>query len=262
MDQKKAEMETKNEAEVKTENKWDKKKIIKEVRSIIILVIVVFSLRSMFFEPFRIPTGSMIPTFMIGDFILVNKFAYGLKLPFSEMFTNPIFITASQEPKRGDIIVFKYPGNPDINYIKRLIGIPGDEIEIIDKVVYINDRPLIAIKFDGSEIMQDMDDKFKPYDLEFFKSETGNHKHIIQQVAGVYENQGSNVPKFVVPPNKYFAMGDNRDFSADSRFWGFVPAENIKGRAMLVWFSFAFPDETTAGSTFKLRWNRIGKMVD
>ncbi|OFZ37644.1 MAG: signal peptidase I [Bdellovibrionales bacterium RIFOXYD12_FULL_39_22] len=243
-------------------NQWDKKKIIREVRSIILIVVIVFSLRSMFYEPFRIPTGSMIPTFMIGDFILVNKFAYGLKLPFSEMFTNPIYLTTPKDPQRGDIIVFKYPENPDVNYIKRLIGVPGDEIEIIDKVVYINDRPLPAIKFDGQEIMQDMDDKFKEYNLEFFNSETGTHKHVIQQVAGIYTNQGSNIPRFRVPPGKYFAMGDNRDFSADSRFWGFVPAENIKGRALAVWFSLAFADSTVPDSTMKLRWRRIGTVVD
>ena len=250
-----------NDKTKKVEKKWTKKRIIKENRSILLIVVLVFAFRSIFFEPFRIPTGSMIPTFMIGDFILVNKYSYGFKLPFSDMFTNPIYLNKAKSPERGDIIVFKYPNNPDINYIKRVVAIPGDNIEMIDRVVYINDLPYKTVKFDGKEIMADMDDKFKQYPLDFFNAETGKHKHVIQQVAGVDQASISNFPKTKIPPKKYFVMGDNRDFSADSRYWGFVPFSHIKGEALLVWFSMIFP-KAMSGMSFKLRHHRIGTIVD
>jgi signal peptidase I len=135
-------------ADLKKSNEVDlskKQKLIKEVKSIVLIIIAVLTFRSIFFEPFRIPSGSMIPTLMIGDFILVNKFAYGLKVPFTDVVLgeksfNPIYIIKRDGPKRGDVIVFKYPKDLSVNYIKRVIGLPGDTLEIRNKVVYINDK--------------------------------------------------------------------------------------------------------------------------
>ncbi|MBT3984086.1 MAG: signal peptidase I [Bacteriovoracaceae bacterium] len=216
-----------------------KQKIVKEVKSISLIILVVFAFRSTFFEPFKIPSGSMIPTLMIGDFILVNKFAYGFKVPYSDLFWDPVYISSFSSPKRGDVIVFKFPKDPSFNYIKRVIGLPGDSVEVVDNVVYINDKPIKTEEFNGSDVMADMDDAFKDHDFLFFKAATGEHKHVIQYTKTRYMHQ--QYPKTQIPEGKYFVMGDNRDFSSDSRFWRFVPQENIKGRAMFVWFSMIFP---------------------
>jgi signal peptidase I len=243
-------------------------KVVKETISIIIIVVTVFTFRSVFFEPFRIPSGSMIPSLMIGDFILVNKFSYGFKVPFSDMSwnnslfafdLNPIYMFGKDTPKRGDVIVFKYPGDPSINYIKRVIGLPGDEIEVINNVVYVNDVPLFTKKIDGKEIMDDMDDKFKKYSFNFFDAKTGEHKHVVQKLA-YGSGPRATTEKIKVPLKKYFVMGDNRDFSADSRFWKFVPEENIRGKAMFVWFSMIIP--ILGDDPFKLRLHRIGTVIN
>lgn len=234
-----------------------KQKAIKEVHSIFWIILLVLAFRSVFFEPFRIPSGSMIPTLMIGDFILVNKFAYGFKVPFSDFFGDPIYISEFSKPNRGDVVVFKYPKDPDINYIKRVIGLPGDYLEIRNKVVYINDQPLQTETFDGKEIMKDMDDKFRGYNLKFFKAKTGEHEHILQQD---YDNYFKvDYEKRKIPEGHFFVMGDNRDFSYDSRFWGYVPARYIKGKALFVWFSLIFP---FGEHPFKFRPWRIGTGIN
>ncbi len=234
-----------------------KKYIIKEIYSIILIVVGVFAFRSTFYEPFRIPTGSMIPTLMIGDFIVVDKWAYGFKVPFSDMFSDPVYITSPSKPEHGDVIVFKYPKKPSINYIKRVIGVPGDEIEIIDKVVYVNGKAIEGVSVPGKEIFKDMDEKFQQYSFDFYKMKTGDHTHIIQTERQSYNK--ATVPALKVPEGRYFVMGDNRDFSADSRWWGFVPFENIKGKARFIWFSMRFPWDENG---FKLRFHRIGHLID
>ena len=163
-----------------------KQKAVKEVKSIILIVSLVLVFRSVFFEPFRIPSGSMIPTLMIGDFILVNKMSYGFKVPFSDISifdfnSDPIYLFGKSDPKRGDVVVFKFPNDRSINYIKRVVGLPGDEIEIRNKVVFVNGKPLEMKEIPGKDIMEDMDDKFKGYNLKFFNIKTGEHEHIIQQ---------------------------------------------------------------------------------
>jgi signal peptidase I len=233
-----------------------KKKIIKEAKSMSLIILAVFIFRSIFFEPFRIPSGSMIPTLMIGDFILVNKLSYGLKVPFSDFFSDPIYIAGASNPKRGDVVVFKFPKDKSVNYIKRVIGLPGDSIEIRNKVVYVNDVPINNTEVDSKEYMADMDDKFKKYNLKFYKSKTGEHNHILQQDDDNYYKV--DYDKRSVPKGSYFVMGDNRDFSYDSRFWGFVPHENIKGRAILVWFSMIFP---FGNKKFKFRPWRVGNLI-
>lgn len=233
-----------------------KKKIIREIKSIVILVVVIFAFRSTFFEPFRIPSGSMIPTLMIGDFLLVNKFAYGFKVPFSDMYTDPVYIYKREPPKRGDVIIFKYPKDPSLNYIKRVIGLPGDTVEMVDKQIFVNGQLIETKEFDGTKIMSDMDDSFKAYRFKFYKTQTGEHNHTIQLTDDSMVL--SSFPKIEVPANHYFVMGDNRDFSADSRYWGFVPFENIKGEALFVWFSFILPFSETP---MKFRPHRIGTSI-
>ncbi len=237
--------------------KWNKAKIIKETKSIVTIVVVVFAFRSTFFEPFRIPTGSMIPSLMIGDFILVNKFAYGFKVPYSEWFGDPIYITEFTPPKRGDVVVFKYPEDPSLNYIKRLIGLPGDTIEIVDKAIYINDKEIPMTEIDGRELMADMDESFKKYDFKFYKMKLGEHEFTVQLNSDKW--MLANMGRIEIPKDKYFVMGDNRDHSADSRIWGFVPKENFRGRALLVWFSLIFPWDK---EPVKIRPYRIGTMID
>lgn len=231
-------------------------KIIKETKSIILIVVVVFAFRSVFFEPFKIPSGSMIPTLMIGDFILVNKMSYGFKVPFSDMFADPIYISEPKQPKRGDVIVFKYPDDVSLNFIKRVIGLPGDIIEMRDKVVFVNGTPLDSKLMDGTEIMKDMDERFKFYNFKFYENKTGEHDHITQTHTDSAMN--SDFGPYKVPDDNYFVMGDNRDFSSDSRSWGPVPYKYIKGRAILVWFSMIFPFDD---EVFKFRPSRIGTLI-
>ena len=244
-----------------SDNLTKKEKFIKEAKSIALIITLVLVFRSVFFEPFRIPSGSMIPTLMIGDFILVNKFSYGFKVPFSDFSMgnnnfDPIYMFGESRPKRGDVIVFKYPKDPSINYIKRVIGLPGDSVEIRNKIIYVNGEPITVSEIDGKEIMDDMDEKFKGYNLKFYESKTGEHKHIIQQDQDNYYK--TDFEKRVVPEDYYFVMGDNRDFSYDSRFWGFVPHKNVKGKALFVWFSMIIPFGEHA---FKFRPWRIGTPI-
>lgn len=239
-----------------------KQKAVKEVKSIVLIVSLVLVFRSVFFEPFRIPSGSMIPTLMIGDFILVNKFSYGFKVPFSDVSlfdfnSDPIYLFGKSNPKRGDVVVFKFPKDPSINYIKRVVGLPGDEIEIRSKVVYVNGKPLEMKEIPGKEIMDDMDDKFKGYNLKFFNIKTGDHEHVIQQDEDNYYK--TDFEKRKIPEGMFFVMGDNRDFSYDSRFWGFVPHKLIKGKALFVWFSMIIP---LGEHNFKFRPWRIGEGID
>lgn len=236
-----------------------KEKFKKEFKSISLIILGVLAFRSVFFEPFKIPSGSMIPTLMIGDFILVNKFSYGFKVPFSDWFSDPTYITTAQNPNRGDVIVFKYPKDPSINYIKRVVGLPGDKLEIRNKIVYINDVAVDGQEIDGKEIMSDMDDNFKKYKFKFLKVKTGDHQHTIQLNEDNAMNE--NYYQITIPEKQFFVMGDNRDFSADSRYWKFVPFENIKGKAILVWFSLSIPWPGTE-DVFKFRPWRIGKIID
>jgi signal peptidase I len=238
----------------------NKQKIIKESISISVIIFFVLVFRSTLFEPFKIPSGSMIPTLMIGDFILVNKTSYGLKVPFTEWFEHPTYITGPGKPQRGDVVVFKFPKEPSINYIKRVVALPGDRIEVINKVVHINGVAISAEKVEASQFMADMDEKFKIYNFEFFKSKTGEAEHIIQQHVDNYYS--SDMTETVVPADHYFVMGDNRDFSSDSRVWGFVPFKNIKGKAILVWFSMNIPwPWSDADDVFSFRPGRIGTHI-
>lgn len=206
------------------------------------VILFVFLLRSFVVEPFRIPSGSMLPTLHSGDFILVNKYEYGLRFPVFNF-----EITEGTNPKRGDIVVFKYPLDKNVDFIKRVIGLPGDEIRYIDKELYVNGKRVETTP-DGSFF-----DKETYTDLKQFNEDLDGVVHKIVEndkvpsmarpVQGhtglnhcVY-NMGDVVCR--VPEGHYFMMGDNRDNSADSRFWGFVPKEEIVGRAFYIWLNIS-----------------------
>ena len=187
--------------------------------SIFPVLFVVLILRSFFIEPYKIPSGSMIPTLMIGDFILVDKNIYGYKIPLTN-----ITLFENENPKRGDVVVFKYPENQSINYIKRVIGLPGDKILYKNKRLYINDSEYPLIKVEHS---------FDPIEI------ADGHVFIENNLQKEYMilNQ-SNPPfnfEYYVPNGTYFVLGDNRDNSNDSRFWGPVPEENLVGKAFYIW---------------------------
>lgn len=193
---------------------------------VLLLVLVV---RSFIFEPFKIPSGSMIPTLHIGDFIAVNKSAYGLRLPVLNT-----KILEVGEPKRGDVAVFRYPKDPSINYIKRVIGLPGDKIVYRNKHLFINGESM-ALEAIGSYEKSDTKCGTPRSGEVRFKENLGGVEHDV-----LVRNGWGNAPEqsVTVPEGMYFMMGDNRDNSNDSRYWGFVPEENLLGRATYIWMSF------------------------
>lgn len=206
------------------------------------VILAVFLLRSFLFEPFKIPSGSMIPTLVIGDLILVNKFHYGVRLPVAN-----VKIVANNDPQRGDVVVFRYPVDPRIDYIKRVVGVPGDEISFANQRLSINGQ---AVEMVAQGEYYDEDNlRYAP----MFHEKLGAIEHgiLLDPKRPVY--LGSQPKQFPftencrysaeamsckVPPGHYFMMGDNRDNSLDSRFWGFVPDENIVGKAFFVWMNF------------------------
>lgn len=209
------------------------------------VIIAVFLLRSFLFEPFKIPSGSMIPTLLVGDLILVNKFHYGIRLPVLNK-----KITDGHAVERGDVMVFRYPPKPSLDYIKRVIGVPGDEVAYLNKRLTINGQavPTAAVPefFD-----EDMMRYFKQYeeDLLGVKHRVLNEVDRPAFVAGAddfafRQNCKYSVEGVVckVPEGHYFMMGDNRDNSMDSRYWGFVPDQNIVGKAFFVWMNFSHPN--------------------
>jgi signal peptidase I len=213
------------------------------------VIAFIFILRSFFFEPFKIPSGSMIPTLQVGDFILVNKYAYGIRFP---VFNKKIVEVGS--PKRGDVVVFRYPKDESVDYIKRVIGVPGDIVEYTDKRLMVNGQ---AFTYQPIENVPETGREFnlfgsKPLHFnETFPKDLGGVEHMIendpQRPSGVmtepfkyFENCQYNYSGFrcKVPEGHYFMMGDNRDNSLDSRYWGFVPDQNLVGRAFFVWMNF------------------------
>ncbi|VWD01697.1 signal peptidase [Burkholderia lata] len=206
------------------------------------VILAVFVVRSFVVEPFKIPSGSMVPTLLVGDFILVNKFEYGLRLPVTNT-----KITQGSPLSRGDVVVFRYPKDESVDYIKRVIGLPGDTVAYQDKQLTINGQPVPE-----TPLPDFFDDERQNYAKQFEET-IGNKKNAILNnpavppfVMGVYDypyrdnctyNSRGVICK--VPPGHYFMMGDNRDNSADSRYWGFVPDQNIVGRAFFIWMNFS-----------------------
>lgn len=217
--------------------------IVEYAKSFFPIFLIVLILRSFIFEPFKIPSGSMMPTLLIGDFILVNKYDYGIRLPVLHS-----KIIENKTPERGDIVVFRYPEDPSIPYIKRIVGLPGDKVSYRDKILYINN---IAVK-------QTHNGRYNAYgaglvmdgaSLRF--EDLGDIEH---EILVSLNRPSQELLDVRVPKGHYFVLGDNRDNSKDSRFWGVVPDENLVGRAFMIWMNW---DSKNGGIDFK----RIGTII-
>ena len=204
------------------------KSIFREyVEAILIALLLALFIRTFVVQAFKIPSGSMIPTLLIGDHILVNKFIYGIRNPITGSVLIPI-----EQPARYDVVVFEYPRNPKLDYIKRVIGLAGDRIEIVNKQVFVNGQPL-----------------YDPY---------GVHLDPNINPSPPRDNFGP----VIVPKNSLFMMGDNRDNSADSRYWGFVNLKAVKGKAFMLYWSWdAKKFDLHFKNLFPVRWNRIGNLI-
>ncbi|MBK6657871.1 MAG: signal peptidase I [Proteobacteria bacterium] len=211
--------------------------LVDYARSFFPIFLVVLLLRSFVVEPFRIPSGSMIPTLLIGDFILVNKFDYGIRLPV----LNRKVIELGQ-PKRGDVVVFRYPLDPSTPFIKRIVGLPGDTVRYIDKALYINDQLVESVP-KGTFV--GVRSAASNTGAMMFNEHLGEVEHDILLTPGA----GSPNGEFKVPAGHYFVLGDNRDNSRDSRYWGYVPDQNLVGRAFFIWMNWdSGPDVKRIGS--------------
>ncbi len=217
--------------------------LIEYARSFFPIVLIVFLLRSFIAEPFRIPSGSMMPTLLIGDFILVNKFTYGIRIPI----INKKIIDIN-EPQRGDAVVFRYPKNPEVDYIKRVIGLPGDRIRYVNKQLIINDQPMKQVSLGR---YQGLGQGKTMTGAEILTEDLQRLKHDI-----LINHRAPNIKgTYIVPQGHYFVMGDNRDNSNDSRYWGTVPEENLVGRAFFIWMNW---DWENTGIGF----SRIGTIIN
>lgn len=221
-----------------------KQRFIENVSSLGLALLLVFMIRSSVVEAFKIPSGSMIPTLLIGDHIFVNKFAYGFKIPFSDWVTDrPIYVVRRAPPKRGDVVVFLYPKDESLYYIKRVVGVPGDTIELREKNLYINNQAVNREPLKQEEIERIFsaieEGKYSRGSLEMYREKLGDTNHLMMIDRSNF--LGDAFGPITVPPESLFVMGDNRDFSNDSRYWGFVPFDNVKGKAMVIWLSLALP---------------------
>ena len=216
-------------------------RIVEYARSFFPVFLIVLLLRSFLIEPFRIPSGSMMPTLLIGDFILVNKFIYGIRLPVAnyELFD-------LDSPKRGDVVVFRYPADPTTPFIKRVVGLPGDRIGYYDKVLYVNGEPaeqVVLGSYEGSGPGRSM------------KGASHRTERIYGCAHDILVQRGypSREGEIVVPPGHYYVLGDNRDNSRDSRYWGTVPDTHLIGKAFIIWLNAGFQHGVT--------WSRIGTSI-
>lgn len=219
-----------------TEEQPRKSKLRENIEAILVAVVLALIIRTFVVQAFKIPSGSMKNTLLIGDHILVNKFIYGVKIPFLHTTLIPI-----KDPRRGDIVVFEYPNDPSKDFIKRVVGVAGDTVEIRDKSVYVNGKRIADEPY-----AQHTDDRiFSPYNC--------------MGSAAVCCNRDQCQP-LTVPPNSLFVMGDNRDNSHDSRFWGFVNLKAVKGKAFIIYWSW---NGNNHGSLFDyVRWSRIGHLLE
>ena len=230
--------------------------LVEYARSFFPVILIVLLLRSFLVEPFRIPSGSMMPTLLVGDFILVNKFAYGLRWPV----LNTKFFEVGN-PQHGDVVVFRFPQDPSVDYIKRVVGVPGDEIAYRNKTLYINGEPMPQTPlgtYSGVGAGTGMTG------VNMAEENLDGAEHRILVDAGKPDFQCRPVSYELaiggtvkVPEDSYFVMGDNRDNSNDSRCWGFVPDGNLVGKAFAIWMNW---DGRRDG--FPIDWSRLGKVIE
>lgn len=236
-------------------SKYTKSKLRQNIEALAFAIILALIIRTFVFQPFKIPSGSMIPNLLVGDHLLVNKFVYGTKIPFTDIEVFPL-----EQIKRGDVIVFTYPNNerdPSKNglyYIKRVIGLPGDDVDLNGRNLVINGEQ-IPLEYIGTYSDERNSQQFDEYREDLF----GEEHTVIFRKGKENTSKGSFIPVTKVPEGYVFVMGDNRDNSQDSRFWGFVPKENIAGKAFIIHWSWDF---TNPDITNKVRWDRILSGID
>ena len=211
-------------------------------RSFFPIILIVLILRSFIVEPFRIPSASMMPTLLAGDFILVNKFSYGIRLPL--LGTK---VVEMSEPLRGDVVVFRFPKDPSIDYIKRVVGLPGDRISYINKTIYVNGKPMEQESL-GTYLGKGAGMPMSGASQRIEHLDDVDHQILVRS------RQRAMDREFIVPDERYFVMGDNRDNSNDSRFWGTVPEANLVGKAFMIWMNWD-------AELNEITWQRIGSSV-
>lgn len=200
--------------------------LVEYSKSFFPVILAVFLIRSFLVEPFKIPSGSMMPTLLVGDFILVNKYTYGLRVPV----VNDTFFEVGH-PRRGEVMVFRFPKDPSLDYIKRIVGLPGDRIEYRNKQIFVNGHPVVQTE-DG--YYDYVAPGLNQVSVRRLREQLGEHNHSIL----IDDSNPALDGEITVPEGQYFVMGDNRDNSNDSRFWGFVPDRNVVGRAFMIWWNF------------------------
>jgi len=236
-------------------SQYSKSKIRQNIEAIVIALCLALLIRTFFLQPFKIPSGSMIPTLLIGDHLLVNKFIYGTKIPFMN-----IKVFTIEEIKRGDVIVFKFPGNDAVNkgvhYIKRAIGLPGDEVDIKGRDVYVNGEKVKQV-YDGNYIYFEQGTEVTTD--KYIDTISENIFDVIYKKSSINTTKGKTNFPITVPEGNIFVLGDNRDNSYDSRFWGFVPINSISGKAFLIHWSWNFDNDSIF---YKVRWERIFSSIN
>lgn len=238
------------------------KETLSFIATLFLALICAGIIRSLWFEPFHIPSGSMKPNLLVGDYIIVSKYSYGYSrysFPFGYNFEYFRGRISSKEPQRGDVVVFRYPSDPSINYVKRLIGMPGDIIQMRDGVLYINDK---KIPKDFDSIFFDQQVDFGKNEINIFQETLPDGKKI--KILDAFDSPADNTGIFKVPTNHYFMMGDNRDNSQDSRFLsavGFVHEDNIIGKARFIFLSTSQPIWQVWKYPYSLRFARMFKKI-
>lgn len=234
-------------------SKFGKSKLRQNVEALLFAVVLALVIRTFIVQPFKIPSGSMIPTLLVGDHLLVSKFIYGTKIPFSDKVILPL-----REIKHGDVIVFRYPNNEHepsktgLHYIKRVVGLPGDKVDVDGRNLVINGEE-VPLTFVGAYQDERFGTKYDKYQEDLL-----GKKHIVIYEQGREYTQRGNLP-VIVPPGHVFVMGDNRDNSQDSRFWGFVPIHDIEGEAFITHWSWDFDSKNLMN---KIRWDRIFSLIN
>ncbi len=234
------------EAEGSSASPTTKPLLVEYARALFPVVLLVFVLRSFVIEPFRIPSGSMLPSLHIGDFILVNKFSYGLRLPVINR-----KVVSVGGPARGDVMVFRYPRDPKLNFVKRVVGLPGDVIGYKNKKLFINGEQAPRVEDGVFHFGQSQRRGPALRDADRYLETTDESTHTII----IDRDLHGRDMQVTVPEGNYFVMGDNRDHSNDSRYWRFVPEENVVGRAFFIWFSWKGLENGG------VEWNRIGDRI-